>query len=234
MALMTLTAYARKCGVSTTAIQKRIKSGTITERAVIRSNGKIVQINSVLADNDFAKNGDPVQVHAQKAAKEMKAEKKAQEVSAQQPVQQEQPPQQVQAEVLPKEDKREFADAKAPRNEITKEVHDGKEVPVENVAYNNDLDRYKKAKASTEELKARKIEFEILELEGKLVDVDEVKARIAKLIVEVKDAILNVPSKAGPDLLACNELVELENKLLEHLNQALSGLSRVENEKFSK
>lgn len=214
MAWMTLTAYARLRNVSANAIKNRIRNGTITERCVQRSNGKIVQINSKLADNDFEKLGDTVQVMAQKAAKENKKEKLQEQTT-----QEEKP-------------KSEFADATAPKNEIKKEIIDGVEVEVEKVHYNNDFDRYKKAKASTEELKARKIEFEILELEGKLVDVDAVKTLLAKLVVEVKDAILNVPAKAGPDLLACKDLIELENKLLEHLNQALSGLSRVENAKL--
>lgn len=86
--------------------------------------------------------------------------------------------------------------------------------------------KYKTAKATREELQVHKLQMEIKEKEGKLLDADEVRARIIKLVSETKAALLNIPGKVGPELLACHDLMELEHKLTEEINNALRSLSR--------
>lgn len=92
---------------------------------------------------------------------------------------------------------------------------------------NDSFLKYKSAKASREELNVRKLEMEIAEREGRLLDAEEVRKTISKLVVETKTALLNIPGKIGPELMACHDLMELEHKLTMEINAALEGLQRV-------
>lgn len=112
-------------------------------------------------------------------------------------------------------------------NKVVMEVIEGKEVPVEKLNFDDEFQQIRKAKLSVEEFRGRKLELEVLEKEGQLLNAEEVRKTISKLVTETKEAILNVPNKVGPELLACHDLVELEVKLTEALNQALENLSRL-------
>jgi hypothetical protein len=94
------------------------------------------------------------------------------------------------------------------------------------------IERYRDARTSTEELKARKLELEILSREGRLLDVNVVRERIAQLVTETKDAILNVPSRIAPNLVSITDPVDMETTLLQELNNALANLSRLEGEQW--
>lgn len=108
---------------------------------------------------------------------------------------------------------------------------DGKEVPVTEIPYagTDNFDRYRKAKAGSEEIKARLLELELEEAEGRLVDIKDVKKEIELICTSIREAILNVPAKIAPELLSCVEVVEMESKLYKELNFALEGLARLLN-----
>lgn len=87
-------------------------------------------------------------------------------------------------------------------------------------------DRLAKARAESEENKARLQQLKIEEQEGRLVDKETVRATIVKLVRETRDGLLNIPDNLGPDLLACKDLLDLQMKLTQGINDALINLSR--------
>lgn len=91
------------------------------------------------------------------------------------------------------------------------------------------FDRYRDAKTSTEELRARKLELEVAEAEGRLLDADDVRKEIVKLVGETREAFLNLGPKLAPILVSITDPVEMENKLIESINDTLHNLSRFEN-----
>lgn len=91
------------------------------------------------------------------------------------------------------------------------------------------FDRYRDAKTSTEELRARKLELEVAEAEGRLLDADDVRKEIVKLVGETREAFLNLGPKLAPILVSITDPVEMENKLIESINETLHNLSRFEN-----
>ncbi len=90
------------------------------------------------------------------------------------------------------------------------------------------LDKYRTVRMSTEHYRARKLELEIAETEGRLLDVDLVRKRILKLCAETRDTLLNIPAKLAPVLVSITDPLEMENKLLEEINVALQAISRLE------
>ena len=89
-------------------------------------------------------------------------------------------------------------------------------------------DSYRDAKVSTETLKARKLELDIATREGKLLDAEQVRKRITKLVSETRDAIMNVPAKVAPILVSITDPVEMETRLTLELNEALANFARLE------
>lgn len=87
-------------------------------------------------------------------------------------------------------------------------------------------DRLAKAKMQSEEHKARLAQLKIEKEEGKLVDAEVAKATIVKLVQETRNSLLNIPDNLGPELLACKDLLDLQTKLTEGINEALLNLSR--------
>lgn len=113
----------------------------------------------------------------------------------------------------------------------TEEQASGPEKP-EMEEVDDKVERYRDARTSTEELKARKLELEIMSREGRLLDIELVKNRISQLVTETKDAILNVPARIAPNLVSITDPVEMETVVLQELNKALENLSRLEGEKW--
>lgn len=197
---MTQAEYAAHQGVSAPAIKKRIKSGAIPKEAFVKQEGKVHPlIDSAIADKAWAANRDPAQAAA---AKENQRKNKIAKSKGRPPV------------------TKKIVDMSAQGGSTEQEV--------EKLEFSSDSNRYTLAKTSTEELRSRKLELDILEKEGALLDAEETRKTITKLVTETKEAILNVPAKIGPELLGCTELVELENKLIQALNEALTNLSRLE------
>ena len=98
--------------------------------------------------------------------------------------------------------------------------------PVKKVGYGSDSERFAKARAESEEHKAKLAKLKIQEQEGKLVDARVIQKKIYKLVGETRESLLNIPDNVGPELLACNDLLELQTRLTEAINQALMNLSR--------
>ena len=71
--------------------------------------------------------------------------------------------------------------------------------------------------------------IEMEELEGRLIDKNEVVKTVSKLTAEIKESFLNIPPKISAELLACKDIVELEVKLHKEINLVLEKLSRLEN-----
>jgi len=191
--------YADHQGVNINAISKRIASGGIPKNAFVPQDGKTHPlIDSDIADAAWLKHRDPAQALATKARKEKNKKKSA------------------------------------GRPPVTKKIEDmsaqggSKTQEVDVLDFDSDTNRYTKAKTSTEELRSRKLELEVMEKEGALLNAEEVRTTISKLVIETKEAILNVPSKIGPELLGCTDLIDLEVRLTKALNEALSNLSRLD------
>jgi len=216
-------------GIALATLQERIKRGSIPEHAIDRSNLKRPKIISEVADQEFARRRSesaeqsaallkrniappPPAAPAPNVIDEMFGPAAADEKhKGKSPLDKKLPP--------------------LPKSEFKKEVIEGQEVEVEKVPYagTDNFDRYRSAKAGSEELKARKLELEVAELEGRLVDVKEVKEEVQKICTAIRENILNVPAKAAPELMACTDIVEMETKLYKELNAALDGLSRLLN-----
>lgn len=202
---MTITDYAAHAGVSDVAIHKRIKSGKIPQRALVREPGKSrPKIDSDIADKAWEQSRNLAQAAGSKANQASnKLAKPAKAKSAGLP---------------PTTVKVEDMSAQGGSSEQV----------VEKLDFTDDVNRYAKAKTSTEELRSRKLELEIAEKEGTLLDAEETRKTIAKLVNETKESLLNVPAKIGPELLGCTDLVDLEVRLTKAINDALSNLSRLD------
>lgn len=90
------------------------------------------------------------------------------------------------------------------------------------------INEYRDTKISHERLKARKLELEIAAKEGRLLDAEEVRRRITKLVTETKNSILQIPARVSPDLISIDDPILMESRLLRELNEALSNLSRLD------
>lgn len=128
--------------------------------------------------------------------------------------------------VLPNSRPPEIPKAKVEEREI-----DGEKVPVTVVppASSDTFERFRDAKTKTEDFRARKLELEVAEAEGRLLDADEVRKEIVKLVGETREAFLNLGPKLAPILVSITDPVEMENKLIEAINDTLHNLSRFDN-----
>jgi len=198
--LVLMAEYARRKGVHHTTIRDRIERGVISEACIERdASGKIKFIHVEAADAEHAAKMDSQNTFI----------------------------------AVTKNRKRQSNVVVHP---VAKPIHtlekvEGQEdlVPVTKLPeMDTDFSRYQKAKASSEELKARKLEIEMEELEGRLIDRQEVIKTVSKLTAEIKESFLNIPPKISAELLACKDIVELEVKLHKEINVVLEKLSRLE------
>lgn len=99
--------------------------------------------------------------------------------------------------------------------------------PAPPTEFDLDIERYQKSKADTEFHRAKKLRLETAEREGTLLNADEVRKRISKLVGETKEKLLNIPSKIAPELVSMEDVLEIENKLSAEINEVLENLSRL-------
>lgn len=244
MPLMSMREYARHAGVSLKAIQDRIHNGSITEASIVRGEGKFPKIDSEIADAEFANRHNP----EAKAHGDMGGATK----SAKRPEPPQKPAQNVDdnpenlpdkaPEIVKKPEIKEAKPAKTgvlpnsrppeiPKPKVEEREIDGQKVPVTVVptASPDTFERFRDAKTKTEDFRARKLELEVAEAEGRLLDADEVRTEIVKLVGETREAFLNLGPKLAPILVSITDPVEMENKLIEAINETLHNLSRFEN-----
>lgn len=123
----------------------------------------------------------------------------------------------------------EIVPAKVAVPETKTEVIDGKEVPVTTYPSDDDkFSRFRNAKTSAEEQRARKLELDVGEREGRLLDKEEARKTIIRMVHEVREAFLNLPPRISPLAVAITDPLEMENFLIKEINLVLEGLSRVE------
>lgn len=200
MALMNFREYAAYAGISLSAVQSRIKTGAITPKALIDVGAKFPKIDSDIADADFAARHSP---HHRMAGQVTKS--KIEEVNLKTKI------------------------PEVPKPKIEKREIDGQEIDATILpTYPEDkFERYRDAKATTEELRARKLELEVAEEEGRLLDANEVRLQIAKEVSQVREALLNIAPKIAPILVSITDVVVMENTIIDEINTALEGLSRL-------
>lgn len=201
MKLLSAAEYAKLKGWSHVNVVKKIKAGIIPPEALVFEKGKKrKKINVELADRAIAERGDMQKSLTAQLVKEKKKQNPT-------------------------------PDPKKENLEEWEKLPDDESSPTPAPAQPDPDDhfvKYKSAKASREELNVKKLEMEIAEKEGRLLDAEEVRKTISKLVVETKTALLNIPGKIGPELMASHDLMELEHKLTVEINAALENLQRVE------
>lgn len=227
MPKMTMLEYAKHRGITYSGVQEKIRTRVITSRAIIREDRRVFVISEI-ADADIAaipggearrmgfNATDPRAIAARK-----KREAIEQRDSAINSV--DEKTETVNTEIVPQPLRTDTAfqveNAKGGGRQKKVIVADD---PKDTIV------KFREAKLDLEELKARKLKLEIDEMEGKLLDGNQVKQRILKLVSETKSSILNIPSKISSMLVSITDPVEMENKLLAELNEALENLSRLE------
>lgn len=132
---------------------------------------------------------------------------------------------------------------KKPPVDLTPEKQDqGPIVPDQNAVEHIDMDdvekivtaagtsgqRYQDAKANSEMLKVKKLQMELDEKDGRLIDVESVRTTLVKLVGETREVLLNIPPKIAADILSCETVFEVEQMLQKEIYQALESLSRSE------
>lgn len=204
MPIVTLSQYARMRGVSPQTINKQIRKGIISPEAMVQVEGRMIpQIDSDRADLDIEFRGDGF------SSEEVHNRLEAQGLKVPAPI--------VTVEAIP-------IPTIAPAPKV--------ETPPEDLIENGEeafdvFSKHREAKIDTEELRAEKLRIEIAERKGELLDAQEVRRRIARLVAETRDAILNVPAKVAPILVGMKNAVEVENLLQKELNESLTSLSRL-------
>jgi hypothetical protein len=81
------------------------------------------------------------------------------------------------------------------------------------------------SRAIREAYAARIIKLEYEEKAGKLVDKGELKLKLAKLHMAVRDALRTIPDRVAPILAAETNQAKIHAMLLKEIGQALEGLS---------
>jgi hypothetical protein len=207
MPLMSMRVYAVHAGVTLKAIQDRIASGAISQAALIHIEGKkFAKIDSEKADKDFASRHSPQHKNAGDLLGEAKKKKSG---------------------VLPNTKPPEVPKPKLETREIYGQQVDTVVLPT---LPEDKFERYRDAKSTTEELRARKLELEVAEIEGRLLDAEEVKRKIYKEVSQIREALLNIAPKVAPVLVSITNVVVMENKIIDEINLALEGLSRLTDE----
>jgi hypothetical protein len=203
---MTIAAYARKHGVAWQTIKAKIDRGVITPKALVRVGPTEIRILSEVADQEMIANSDVEQTLAQNAGKHGKVTNAVraglQGLTANTP----------------------------PGTTVEERLIAGEMVPVTEIPFIGDsnLEQFQKAKTTTEINRARKIELEVAEMEGKLLDAGRVKAAITKHVSNSKSALLNLPGRVAPVLAGMTNVIEIENYLMAEINETLSALSKLE------
>jgi len=74
-------------------------------------------------------------------------------------------------------------------------------------------------------LKAEKLEMEIRNMKGELIEVDDITDTVGKMIQATRARILALPKKASPLLIGSKSIVETEDILKRQIYEILNDLS---------
>jgi len=80
-------------------------------------------------------------------------------------------------------------------------------------------------KKRLDSLKAEKLEMEIRNMKGELIEVDDISETVGKMIQATRSRILAHPKKAAPLLIGCKGIVEAEDILKRQVHEILNDLS---------
>lgn len=222
MAQMSLRAYAKYKGIALATLQEKIQRGTIGKRCMVQTGDRThPMIDSVLADEDLKNNTDPAKVAIQRSFQGKKRKPGP-------PPVEDEDPDGLGAAIL--------AATKPPpvaKPETHTENIQGQEVEVTTHPPEHGEDRfgrYREAKTSTEQMRARKLELEVAEKEGRLLDVEDVRKAITRLVGEARSSLGNIPAKISPMAVSITDIVEMETLIQKEINDALTGLSKLEHQ----
>lgn len=83
---------------------------------------------------------------------------------------------------------------------------------------------YAQARAMRETYAARILQLEFQEKSGRLVEKNELRLRLAKLHMAVRDSLRTIPDRVAPVLAAETDQSKIHALLLKEIGQALEGL----------
>lgn len=83
---------------------------------------------------------------------------------------------------------------------------------------------FSRARAVRESYAARILQLEFEQKSGKLVDKNDLKLRLAKLHMAVRDSLRTIPDRVAPVLAAETDQAKIHALLLKEIGQALEGL----------
>lgn len=84
---------------------------------------------------------------------------------------------------------------------------------------------FARSRAIREAFSAKLSELEFKQRSGKLVEKSELKMRLAKLHMNVRDALRTIPDRVAPIVAAETDQAKIHAMLLAEIGQALEGLS---------
>lgn len=207
---VTIADFARRKGWRHETVLEKIKTGKIKKSSVHEFAGA-KRIDWAMANKDLSETTDP----AQAMSEQLKRRKKKSAAD--------EDPEGL-GDILPATRPKEI-----PKPTTKTEVIDGQETTV--VVYpTEDTDpfaNFRDAKTSSEQMRARKLELEVKEKEGRLLDIDDVRKTVTKLVSEVRAALNNLPSKISPVAVSITDVVEMETMLQKEINDTLASLSKL-------
>lgn len=84
---------------------------------------------------------------------------------------------------------------------------------------------YEKARAKKMEIQAKKEELDLFKKQGKVVDIEQVVDLVRGEYAIARQRLFAIPNKIALDVFQCETAEQVNALLIEHLNEALSGLS---------
>lgn len=256
MELVSISELARRRSVSKTTLARHIRNGLLPDTLFVPQEGKrppLIKFEEAQKILDVMLDAGRVQEHAakkvgktrpSKTQKTKPASKGERGVSVNEPEKKnvkagktDDKPEKDATNSNPHEDKRkqvmleglqlDEASGLYLADDVEIEEVEGKRIVTAKDILLSNAERYQKHRALTEALKAEQLQMKLDQDRGKLVDGDELKKKIFKVGTETRDALQNIPEQFGPDLLACQDLVELQSMLSKAINKALENLKRL-------
>ena len=80
-------------------------------------------------------------------------------------------------------------------------------------------------RAHLAKLQAEKVEFEVSQLRGSLIEADAVELVLSRVLVDLRTRLLGIPTKAAPLLRGCRTIPRLKDELERQIHDALRGLA---------
>jgi hypothetical protein len=211
--LLSIRAYARRRGVSHTAVQKAVSSGRLKD-SVCRDRQGQVQIDADLADREWGDNTDKAQQRERRVqgrsadADPTEAESSAQARGSRRPTLVASPPEQM-AGAGPT-GLGATAVAFSPAG-------DAGPMPTSGPSFNQSRAVREAYRAKTE-----RVRYELLV--GSVVRADEVRSQAFRVHRVVRDALLNIPHRIAAELAATTSVHLVHQIMLRELNGALAEL----------